>query len=47
MPEPQPIRFNGVELLAEADGALVRPEERLLIAADLPLEKSRASPGAA
>jgi uncharacterized protein len=39
MPEPQPIRFNGVDLLAEAEGALVWPEERLLIVADLHLEK--------
>ena len=39
MPEPQPIRFNGVDLLVEAEGALLWPEERLLIVADLHLEK--------
>jgi uncharacterized protein len=37
--EPQPIRFHGVDLLAEASGALVWPDERLLIVADLHLEK--------
>jgi uncharacterized protein len=37
--EPQPIRFRGVELLAAAEGALVWPEERTLIVADLHLEK--------
>jgi uncharacterized protein len=35
----QPIRLNGVEFLAEASGALVWPEERTLVVADLHLEK--------
>lgn len=44
MPQPsradhQPIRFRDVDLLAAAEGALVWPEERTLIVADLHLEK--------
>lgn len=35
----QPIRLNGAELLAEASGALLWPEERTLVVADLHLEK--------
>ncbi len=35
----QPIRLNGVELLAEASGALLWPEERTLVVADLHFEK--------
>ncbi|MGO8917763.1 MAG: ligase-associated DNA damage response endonuclease PdeM [Stellaceae bacterium] len=37
--EPQPIRLHGVDLLAAVEGALVWPEERTLIVADLHLEK--------
>jgi hypothetical protein len=37
--EPQPIRFCGALLLAEASGALIWPEERTLVVADLHLEK--------
>jgi hypothetical protein len=35
----QPIRFHGASLLAEASGALVWPDERTLVVADLHLEK--------
>jgi uncharacterized protein len=37
--EPQPIHLHGVELLAAPDGALVWPDERTLVVADLHLEK--------
>jgi uncharacterized protein len=37
--EPQPIRFRGAVLLAEAEGALIWPAERTLVVADLHLEK--------
>ncbi len=35
----QPIHFHGASLLAEASGALVWPDERTIIVADLHLEK--------
>lgn len=34
-----PFRFNGVALLSDAEGALLWPEERTIIVADLHLEK--------
>src|SRR6185312_16983992 len=37
--ETQAFRFHGVALLADGEGALVWPEERTLVVADLHLEK--------
>ena len=41
-PEPLPIVVNGVELLADISGALVWPARRLVMLADLHLEKGSA-----